>query len=118
MHPPTGLYGLRLALLGRHREALTAEVVERWRTGVLASHRIVGIGIAVPGLVRSADGLVRRAPHLDWTDAPLRTLRLTHGGDNAAACRVAEKSGFALDRELAPRLPRHPLTGHVHTRKL
>lgn len=27
MHPPTGLYGLRLALLGRHREALTAEVV-------------------------------------------------------------------------------------------
>ncbi|WUH93806.1 ROK family protein [Streptomyces sp. NBC_00433] len=31
----------------------------------------VGIGIAVPGLVRRADGLVRFAPNLEWTDQPL-----------------------------------------------
>ncbi|NJP44744.1 ROK family transcriptional regulator [Actinacidiphila epipremni] len=31
---------------------------------------ITGIGVAVPGLVRRADGLVRYAPNLDWTDAP------------------------------------------------
>ena len=33
--------------------------------------RIGGIGVAVPGLVRTVDGLVRDAPHLGWTDAPL-----------------------------------------------
>ena len=52
--------------------AMTAERVARWRTDELAGCRVVGIGVAVPGLVRSADGLVRRAPHLDWTDEPLR----------------------------------------------
>ena len=33
--------------------------------------RITGIGVAVPGLVRTVDGLVRNAPHLEWRDAPL-----------------------------------------------
>ena len=28
----------------------------------------------MPGLVRAADGLVRNAPHLHWTDAPIRDL--------------------------------------------
>lgn len=53
-----------------------------------------------------------------WTDEPLRALRLTHTGDNDAACRVAEKSGFELERELTPKPPRYPLPGHVHVRKL
>ena len=39
----------------------------------LDGHRAVGVGLAVPGLVRS-DGVVRWAPHLDWTDAPLTDL--------------------------------------------
>ena len=30
--------------------------------------------MAVPGLVRSSDGLVRDAPHLSWTDVALREL--------------------------------------------
>ncbi|OAN33857.1 hypothetical protein A4X17_14665 [Plantibacter sp. H53] len=30
-----------------------------------------GIGLAVPGLVRDADGVVRLAPHLGWVDEPL-----------------------------------------------
>lgn len=33
--------------------------------------RICGVGVAVPGLVRTADGLVRNAPHLEWRDEPL-----------------------------------------------
>jgi predicted NBD/HSP70 family sugar kinase len=33
--------------------------------------RCVGVGIAVPGLVRPEDGVVRYAPNLDWTDRPL-----------------------------------------------
>lgn len=33
---------------------------------------LVGVGLAVAGVVRRADGLVRRAPNLGWTDVPLR----------------------------------------------
>ena len=32
------------------------------------------MGLAVPGLVRAADGLVRNAPHLRWIDEPLRDM--------------------------------------------
>ena len=54
--------------------ALIAGQVSRWRTGPLADARVVGVGLAVPGLVRAGDGLVRNAPHLRWTDVPLRAL--------------------------------------------
>ncbi|WP_349357344.1 ROK family transcriptional regulator [Salinibacterium sp. G-O1] len=40
----------------------------------LRGRRLLGIGLAVPGLVRARDGIVRWAPHLDWTDAPLAEL--------------------------------------------
>lgn len=53
---------------------LVAATIERWRAGELRRRRIVGVGLAVPGLVRASDGLVRLAPHLEWTDAPLRAL--------------------------------------------
>lgn len=56
----------------------TAELVvatrDRWVTDELRRARLVGVGLAVPGLVRASDGLVRWAPHLEWTDAPLRAL--------------------------------------------
>lgn len=54
--------------------ALIAATIERWRSGPLRTARIVAVGLAVPGLVRAADGLVRLAPHLEWSDAPIRTL--------------------------------------------
>jgi predicted NBD/HSP70 family sugar kinase len=54
--------------------ALVAATLERWRAGRLRGRRIVGVGLAVPGLVRASDGLVRWAPHLEWSDAPLRAL--------------------------------------------
>ena len=53
---------------------LVAGVVDRWRSDALRRARIVAVGLAVPGLVRASDGLVRLAPHLEWTDAPLRAL--------------------------------------------
>lgn len=53
---------------------LVTETVERWRSGRLRRARIVAVGLAVPGLVRASDGLVRFAPHLEWADAPIRTL--------------------------------------------
>ncbi len=53
---------------------VVAEEIGRWRSGALRRARIVAVGLAVPGLVRASDGLVRFAPHLEWRDAPLRTL--------------------------------------------
>jgi predicted NBD/HSP70 family sugar kinase len=63
--------------------ALIGERVDSWSARELAGHRIVGVGMAVPGLVRAADGLVRQAPHLGWRDAPLRDL-------------VAERTGLPV----------------------
>ena len=51
----------------------TAKHVERLRSDHSDS-RIVGIGVAVPGLVRAEDGLVRLAPHLGWVDEPVARL--------------------------------------------
>ncbi|GAA1822204.1 ROK family transcriptional regulator [Agromyces salentinus] len=53
---------------------LVATTLEHWRADLLRSARIVGIGLAVPGLVRAADGLVRAAPHLEWREVPLREI--------------------------------------------
>ncbi|WP_157001627.1 ROK family transcriptional regulator [Agromyces laixinhei] len=53
---------------------LVADILTAWRSGPLSRARIVAVGLAVPGLVRASDGLVRFAPHLEWVDAPLRTL--------------------------------------------
>jgi len=36
--------------------------------------RVIAIGLAVPGLVRLDDGLVRWAPHLNWRELPLAEL--------------------------------------------
>lgn len=40
----------------------------------LADTRIAGVGVAVPGLVRADDGLVRLAPHLQWRDEPVGAM--------------------------------------------
>lgn len=40
----------------------------------LAGHRIVGIGAAIPGIVRQQDGVVRLAPHLGWVDVSFARL--------------------------------------------
>jgi len=53
---------------------LVRDRIAAWRAGPLAESRIVGVGLAIPGLVRAADGIVRNAPHLHWIDAPLRDL--------------------------------------------
>ncbi|WP_022893020.1 ROK family protein [Agromyces subbeticus] len=54
--------------------ALVAATLERWRSSHLQSSRFLAVGLAVPGLVRASDGMVRLAPHLGWADAPIRTL--------------------------------------------
>jgi predicted NBD/HSP70 family sugar kinase len=51
--------------------ARLAGLVESLGEPAAAEGNCTGIGIAVPGLVRRADGLVRFAPNLQWTDEPL-----------------------------------------------
>ena len=81
-----GVVGLGATMVARVRRAtrgvptvaeaveITATVVAELRAELGDSYRIAGIGVAVPGLVRRGDGLVRLAPHLGWSDAPIAEL--------------------------------------------
>lgn len=75
---------------------LVGERVAAWRRGTLRGRRLVGVGVAVPGPVRGTDGLVRTAPHLEWTDAAIGDLIAnttglpTRVGNDAALGALAE----------------------------
>ena len=61
---------------GRHDVAHVVEAVAQMVEDVLGARpqRCLGVGVAVPGAVRSRDGLVRFAPNLGWVDAPFTEL--------------------------------------------
>lgn len=75
-----GLVGLDARVHRRVRHATSAPVgsleaariasavIDELRSGLGAAP--VAIGVAMPGLVRRSDGLVRLAPHLNWVDEP------------------------------------------------
>jgi len=48
----------------------------------------------------------------------LECLVLLHQVDNVASCRVAEKSGYQLDRIVPSAPPAYPLDGHLHIRRV
>ncbi|MEF2977803.1 ROK family transcriptional regulator [Subtercola sp. YIM 133946] len=75
----------------------SADVVELARAaiaGLLALQptplRIVGVGLAVPGLVRTADGQVRSADHLGWVDEPLTEMMAEATGYRTVAANAAQ----------------------------
>ncbi|MGN7979267.1 ROK family transcriptional regulator [Microbacterium sp. 22195] len=83
---------------------VVARVVAAWRADALKDCRIVGTGVAVPGLVRAEDGLVRFAPHLDWHDAdiagPLAEalgLAVVVGNDASYGARAERLFGAARE---------------------
>jgi predicted NBD/HSP70 family sugar kinase len=53
---------------------ISAELVRALTAGFAADVRVIGVGVAVPGLVRAEDGLVRLAPHLEWIDEPVAAM--------------------------------------------
>lgn len=53
-----------------------AELVRRVVADALPSAPMLGIGVAVPGLVRRSDGLVRQAPNLEWYDVDFESVLL------------------------------------------
>lgn len=54
--------------------ASVARILAAWRRAELGGRRVAGIGLAVPGLVRASDAVVRFAPHLGWRDASIGAL--------------------------------------------
>ncbi len=77
-----GLVGLGGAVLAvsRHEVAgavsaetaieIIAAQVEGPLAAALAGRRLIGVGVAVPGLVRASDHVIRWAPHLGWREIP------------------------------------------------
>ncbi|MEF3405107.1 ROK family transcriptional regulator [Agromyces sp. CCNWLW203] len=64
---------------------------------------VLGIGVALPGLVREVDGSVILAPHLGWRDAPIAQLVEEATGmraivGNDANCGVVAESTFGAGR--------------------
>lgn len=77
-------------------EAIVADVVDLvapMRSRLPSDEAVVGIGVAVAGIVRRTDGLVRLAPNLGWQDAPL-------GSRLAAALRLPAPMHVANEADL------------------
>lgn len=84
--------------------ATVERIVTRWQQDELAHCRLVGIGVAVPGLVRASDGVVRLAPHLEWHDeditSPLcEALQVPVAVDNDASLGARAERLFGAARE-------------------
>ncbi|MDQ0615133.1 putative NBD/HSP70 family sugar kinase [Microbacterium sp. W4I4] len=85
---------------------IVAHTLAAWGEDELSGCRIVGVGVAVPGLVRTEDGLVRLAPHLRWRDAdiagPLHAalgLQIVVGNDASYGARAERVFGAAREHE-------------------
>jgi len=46
------------------------ELIAQLRDGLNSKTRIVGVGVAIPGQIRVAEGIVRFAPAFTWVDVP------------------------------------------------
>lgn len=91
----------------------TAEVVNivsAIYTGMATSlpqdHRVVGIGVAVPGLVDPADGTVIEAPQLGWQEEPLAAqlfaaLKLPVSCANDAIVGARAQAAFGMGRDVS-----------------
>lgn len=82
---------------------VVAAIVDGMRPGFAPESRLVGVGLAIPGLVRPDDASVSVAPHLGWRDAPVSALlseatglRVVAGND--ANCGVLAESAFGAGR--------------------
>jgi len=83
--------------------AITARLLDDLRPSLAKRHRVVGVGVAVPGQVRESDGLVRLAPHLGWHDEPFAAMvqdatGLPVSADNDAHLGARAESAFGGGR--------------------
>ena len=102
-----GVVGLDGALLKRIRYEtevsptvaefvkITSVIIESLRGEYESAGRVIGIGVAVPGLVRVDDGLVRWAPHLLRRDEPVSQLLTAATGYPVWTANDASVGAFA-----------------------
>jgi predicted NBD/HSP70 family sugar kinase len=86
--------------------AICAAVIEGMRSELETRYLTIGIGVAVPGLVREHDGLVRLAPHLGWVDEPLARMLTEATGypvvaANDASLGALAESTFGAGRDVS-----------------
>jgi predicted NBD/HSP70 family sugar kinase len=86
--------------------AVIAAQIALWREDALREMRIEAIGVALPGLVRASDGVVRNAPHLRWRDVPFAELVRQATGvpvvvDNDATLGAIAEHRFGAGRGIA-----------------
>lgn len=82
---------------------LTAGLIATVQSRLPARHRVVGVGVAVPGLVRESDGFVRLAPRLGWVERPFAeplaaSLGLPVAAANDATIGMLAESRFGAAR--------------------
>ncbi len=85
---------------------ICAAVISSMRPELDTRYLTVGIGVAVPGLVREQDGLVSLAPHLGWVDEPLAQMLSEATGypvvaANDASLGALAESIFGSGREVS-----------------
>ena len=83
-------------------EQIVADLVELARPALASGpdDGLVGVGVAVAGVVRRRDGLVRLAPNLGWTNEPLGERLVSALGADApiAIANEADLGGLAEHR--------------------
>jgi predicted NBD/HSP70 family sugar kinase len=82
--------------------AIAAKEIEEMKAELKPGTLIAGIGVAIPGQVRLADGVVRLAPHLKWVEAPfgsklaqLTGLPVSLDNDASLGCMAEYNFGSA-----------------------
>ena len=80
-------------------------IVAQLREGPARDRRIIGVGLAVPGLVREPDGFVRWAPHLGWNEVAFTSMvedatGLPARADNDATLGALAERLFGVGRDV------------------
>jgi len=83
---------------------IIGELVRKLREGPARARHIIGIGLAIPGLIREPDGVVRWAPHLGWREVAFPSLVEAATGlptlaDNDATLGALAERLFGVGRE-------------------
>ena len=94
----------RVPTPGEFLNAVTA-ILDGMRPELDARYRLLGVGVAVPGLVRADDGTVLLAHHLGWSDVSFTgemsdAVGLPVYAANDANCGVMGEAAFGAGRDL------------------
>lgn len=74
---------------------IAAAIIDGMRGELDANYRVVGIGLAIPGLVRADEGVVALAPHLGWREESICELLMEATGYPVTAANDASLGATA-----------------------